>query len=123
MTDPFEVHEASIAELHAAMESGRVTAVGLLESYLARINAFDHLLNAIVVPNPHARAEAEASDARRREGRTYGPLDGIPYTVKDSYQVRGLTVAAGSPAFANLVAQRDSFVVQRLRGRAPSCSG
>lgn len=116
MTDPFEVHEASIADLRAAMDAGTVTAVGLLESYLARIAAFDGELNAVVVPNPQARAEAEASDARRRAGHTHGPLDGIPYTIKDSYQARGLTVAAGSPAFASLVAQRDSFVVERLRG-------
>lgn len=115
MTAAFEVHEASIAEMRNAMESGRVTAVGLLDGYLARIAAFDGQLNAIVVPNPQARADAVASDARRAAGRTYGPLDGIPYTAKDSYQARGLTVAAGSPAFAELVAQRDSFVVERLR--------
>ncbi len=115
MTRAFDVHEASIAALRAGMESGRVTAVGLLECYLARITAFDGELNAVVVPNAEARAEAEASDARRAAGRTCGPLDGIPYTVKDSYRARGLTVAAGSPAFAELVAHRDSFVVERLR--------
>ena len=42
-------------------------------------------------------------------------MDGIPYTAKDSYLARGLTAAAGSPAFADLVAQRDSFVIERLR--------
>jgi amidase len=42
-------------------------------------------------------------------------LDGIPYTAKDSYLARGLTAAAGSPAFADLVAQKDSFVIERLR--------
>ncbi|MCW2730780.1 MAG: amidase, Asp-tRNAAsn/Glu-tRNAGln amidotransferase subunit [Mycobacterium sp.] len=115
MAREFEVHEASIAELRAAMECGRVAAVGLLESYLARIAAFDGELNALVVPNPQARADAEASDARRQAGASYGPLDGIPYTAKDSYQARGLTVAAGSPAFADLVAQRDCFVIERLR--------
>ena len=112
---PIEVHEASIADLRTALESGQATAVDLLESYLARIGAYDGDLNAIVVANPDARDEAAASDARRASGRTLGPLDGIPYTVKDSYQVRGLAVAAGSPAFAELVAQRDSFVVERFR--------
>ncbi|MEU0497204.1 amidase [Mycobacterium sp. NPDC006124] len=116
MNAAFEVHEASIADMRAALEDGRVTAVGLLDAYLARLAAYDDELNAVVVRNPAARAEAEQSDARRRDGRTQGPLDGIPYTVKDSYQARGLTVAAGSPAFAELVAQRDSFVVERLRG-------
>ncbi len=55
-------------------------------------------LNAVVVRNPDAEAEAAAADARRAAGATLGPLDGIPYTAKDSYMVQGLTVAAGSPA-------------------------
>ena len=115
MTGRVEVHEASIADLRAAMETGQITAVELLEAYLARIAAFDGALNAVVVANPGARADAEASDARRAAGKTWGPLDGIPYTAKDSYQARGLTVAAGSPAFAALVAQHDAFVIERLR--------
>ncbi|OBF37741.1 amidase [Mycobacterium sp. ACS1612] len=114
----FDVVEASIAELRGALDSGRVTAVDLLESYLDRIAAYDHAgirLNAVVVLNPQAHADAEASDQRRAHGQTRGPLDGIPYTAKDSYLARGLTAAAGSPAFADLVAQKDSFVVERLR--------
>jgi amidase len=115
VTAAFEIHESSIAELRAALERGQVTAVGLLEAYLARIAAYDGVLNAIVVANPDARADAAASDERRAAGRTYGPLDGIPYTAKDSYLAKGLTAAAGSPAFSELVAQRDSFVIERLR--------
>ena len=45
-----------------------------------------------------------------------GTLDGIPYTAKDSYLAEGLTAAAGSPAFEHLVAQRDAFTIERLRG-------
>ena len=71
---------------------------------------------ALVELNPDALAEAEASDRRRAEGATLGPLDGIPYTAKDSYMVRGMTVASGSPAFADLVARRDAFSIERLRG-------
>jgi len=115
VTAAFEIHEASIAELRTALERGQATAVGLLEAYLARIAAFDGVLNAIVVANPDARADAAASDERRAARRTYGPLDGIPYTAKDSYLAKGLTAAAGSPAFSHLVAQRDSFVIERLR--------
>jgi amidase len=114
----FDVVEASIEDMRAALSSGRVTAVGLLEAYLERIAAYDHAgirLNSVVVMNPQAAAEATASDARRATGQTRGPLDGIPYTAKDSYCARGLTVAAGSPAFAELVAQHDAFVIGRLR--------
>jgi amidase len=122
------VHEASIADLRGALESGAVTAVDLVEAYLDRIAAFDApgtatALNAVVVANPEARTEAEASDARRARGETRGPLDGIPYTAKDSYLVRGLTAASGSPAFADLVAQRDAFTIERLRAGGAICLG
>ncbi|MFC9325640.1 amidase [Kitasatospora sp. NPDC057015] len=120
MTRRFDVVETGIADLRAALEKGETTAVALLDAYLARIDAYDRpgtttALNAMVVMNPDARAEAEASDARRARGETLGPLDGIPYTAKDSYLAKGLTAAAGSPAFEHLVAQRDAFAVERLR--------
>ncbi|MFI9328962.1 amidase [Kitasatospora sp. NPDC052868] len=120
MTRGFDVVETGIADLRAALEKGETTAVGLLDAYLARIAAYDGpgtatALNAMVVMNPDARAEAEASDARRARGESLGPLDGIPYTAKDSYLAKGLTAAAGSPAFEHLVAQRDAFAVERLR--------
>ena len=77
-----EVTEVSIAELRAALESGRTTAVELVKAYLARIEAYDGpntptQLNAVVVHNPDALKEAEASDARRARGETLSPLDGI----------------------------------------------
>ena len=124
----FEVTEASIAQLRAALESGATTAVELVDAYLARIAAYDApdtatALNAVIVANPEARAEAVASDSRRARGETLGPLDGIPYTAKDSYLVRGLTAAAGSPAFAGLIAQRDAFTIARLRAGGAICLG
>lgn len=112
------VVEASIADLRAALDAGDETAVSLLDAYLARIATYDQSgirLNAIVELNPDARAEAETSDVRRASGTLRGPLDGIPYTAKDSYMVRGRTVASGSPAFADLVARRDAFSIERLR--------
>jgi amidase len=122
----FDVVEASIAELRDALESGSVTSVGLVTAYLARIDAYDRggiRLNSVVVMNPAALDEAEASDARRARGEVLGPLDGIPYTAKDSYLVRGLTVAAGSPAFEHLVAQCDAFTIERLRAAGAICLG
>ena len=123
-----QVTEVSIAQLRAALESGQTTAVELVQAYLARIDAYDGpqtatALNAVVVRNPEALKEAEASDARRAKGATLGPLDGIPYTAKDSYLVKGLTAASGSPAFANLVAQRDAFTIERLRAGGAICLG
>ncbi|WP_454562094.1 amidase [Pseudomonas sp. AIG] len=123
-----EVTEVPIAQLRAALESGQTTAVELVQAYLARIDAYDGAdtptaLNAVVVRNPEALNEARASDARRAQGKTLGPLDGIPYTAKDSYLVKGLTAASGSPAFADLVAHRDAFTIERLRAAGAICLG
>lgn len=114
----FAAVEKSIAELRAALDAGEVTAVALTQAYLDRIAAYDQSgirLNAMVELNEHALDEAAASDVRRAAGQLLGPLDGIPFTAKDSYMVRGQTVAAGSPAFANLHASRDAFSIARLR--------
>jgi amidase len=119
----FDVVEATIPRLRTALEAGEVTAVELVEAYLARIAAYDDRLNAVVVHNPAALDEARASDRRRAEGGVLGPLDGIPYTAKDSYLVEGLTAAAGSPAFRDLVAQRDAFTIERLRAAGAICLG
>ncbi|MGA3800775.1 amidase [Pseudomonas fluorescens] len=123
-----EVTEVSIAELRAALEAGRTTAVELVQAYLSRIDAYDGpntptALNAVVVRNPNALEEAQASDARRARGEPLGPLDGIPYTAKDSYLIKSLTAASGSPAFKDLVAYRDAFTIERLRGAGAICLG
>lgn len=119
----FDVVEVPIARLREALDAGETTAVGLVEAYLARIDALDGELGSVVVRNPDALAEARSSDARRAVGATLGPLDGIPYTAKDSFLVRGLTAAAGSPAFAELRAQRDAFTIERLRAGGAICLG
>ncbi len=88
----FEVAEAGIADLRRALDDGRITSVGLVEAYLRRIEAYDRsgpMLNSVVVDNPAAMAEAAASDRRRSGGQVLGPLDGIPYTAKDSYPGHG----------------------------------
>ena len=108
-----ELVETSIVTLAAALAAGETTAVELVQGYLDRIAAYDRepaadgsrpALSAVIVDNPAALDEARASDARRASGAALGPLDGIPYIAKDSYMVRGLTVASGSPAFADLIA-------------------
>lgn len=116
-TTPFDLIEASIEEILAALAAGRITSRWLTERYLARAEAYDRGadgLHSIVVENPAALAEADESDRRWRAGQAR-PLEGVPFTVKDSYMVQGLTVAAGSPAFEHLVAQWDAFSVAKLR--------
>ncbi|MFV0434931.1 MAG: amidase [Leucobacter sp.] len=117
MTESFELVEASIDDVLAALRSGEITSVELTQRYLDHIAKYDvgeNGLNAIVVANPRVLDEAAESDRRYAEG-TARPLEGVPFTVKDSYMVEGLTVASGSPAFKNLVAQWDAFSVAKLR--------
>src|SRR3954452_24365968 len=123
-----DVVEASIADLRAALDSGATTAVEVLEAHLAHVDRYDGTetttaLNSIVVRAPDALAEAAASDVRRKGGALLGPLDGIPYVAKDSYLVEGMTAAAGSPAFGELVAQHDAFTISLLRAAGAICLG
>lgn len=113
-----KVRDASIAVLRCALETGETTSAALVQTYLDRIARFDQsgpCLNAVPVLSPTALDEAHASDARRQKGALRSPLDGIPYTAKNSFKAEGLTVAAGSPAFANLVATDDAFAIAQLR--------
>lgn len=114
----YSVVESTIADTRRALDQGIVTSVELVAAFLDRIARFDRhgaRLNAVPVLNPAMFDDARASDERRRSGRTLGPLDGIPYTAKDSYKAEGLTVASGSPAFEHLVASDDAFTIARLR--------
>lgn len=112
------VVEASIADLRTALIAGKVESVDLVQACLDRIARYDRAglcLNAVPVLNPAALDDARASDVRRQAGHALGPLDGIPYTAKASFKVRGLPVTAGSPAFEGLVATDDAFTIARLR--------
>ena len=112
------VVEASISDIQHALCSGSISSVELVGLYLRRISTYDCRgisLNSIPLLNAHVFEEAAASDDHRAAGLPLRSLEGIPYTVKDSYKVKGLTVANGSPAFRNLVANGDAFVVKQLR--------
>jgi amidase len=85
---------------------------------LLRIAKYDRrsiLLNSVPIINKDVFAAAQASDQRRASGKSLGPLDGIPCTVKDSYKMAGMTVAAGSPAFEHLLANEDAFTVSKIK--------
>ena len=115
--EKFELLEASIDGVLEALQHGQITSKWLTQQYLDRIQTYDrgeNGLKSVPVLNPHAIDEAEQSDRRIRAGCPRA-LDGVPFTVKDSFIVEGLTASAGSPAFAELMGQWDAFVVQCLR--------
>lgn len=109
--------EASIADHRAALDSGKVTSVDLVVAYLNRIATYDTCLglNAFTVFNPNVLQEAAASDSRRSRGLPVRPLEGIPYTIKDSYKVEGMTVTNGSPALEGVISSGDSAIAGKLR--------
>ena len=112
------VYEASITELQTAMAAGKVTSVGLVDAYLARIAAYDHkgpALNAVIRLNPSARADAAALDAERKAGHVRGPLHGIPILLKDNYGTKDMVTSAGSIALAGMRTPADAFQVKKLR--------
>ncbi|KAL4880160.1 amidase signature domain-containing protein [Aspergillus karnatakaensis] len=114
----FSLIDSSISELQEALTARWTTSVDLVARYLRRISHYDAsglTLSAIPILNPSVFEEAGASDARRAAGLPPRSLEGIPYLVKDSIKVKGMTVACGSPAFEGLVATNDAVCVTLLR--------
>jgi Asp-tRNA(Asn)/Glu-tRNA(Gln) amidotransferase A subunit family amidase len=114
----FELLEATIPELQAALAAGTVTSRDLVSMYLARIDAYDQkgpTLNAISAINSQAQAQAEALDAERKTRPLRGPLHGIPIIIKDNYETVTMQTADGSRSLAGWVVGTDAVLVRKLR--------
>jgi amidase len=100
----------------AALDAKEISSAELVELYLSRINTHNRSLNAIVtVDADAARRAAKQADAARAEGRSLGPLHGLPITVKDSYETAGMRTVCGRPDLADYVPTEDAEAVARLR--------
>src|SRR5438128_1789061 len=117
--EPFDLEEATIADLQKRMVVGEDTARSLVEKYAARIEALDKRgpsLRAVLEVNPDALKIAEDLDAERKAGRVRGPLHGIPILVKDNIGTADrMTTTAGSLALEGSIPSSDAFVVKMLR--------
>ncbi len=115
----FELEEATIAELQAGLSSRRWTSERLAVLYVDRIDAIDRRAggpNAIAETNPDLLAQAAELDRERKAGRLRGPLHGVPIVLKDNIETGDrMKTSAGSMALAESVAERDAFLVGRLR--------
>src|SRR5205807_6779224 len=80
---PFNVVEASISDMQAALKDGRVTSHELVQQYLLRIATYEDKLHAAITVNPNALKEADERDRERAAGKIRGPLHGIPIALKD----------------------------------------
>jgi amidase len=110
-----EISFLTASELIACFARGTLRSADLLERYLERIARHDPALNAVVTLDAQgARARAQAADEERALGRSVGSLHGLPMTIKDSFETKGMRTTSGAPELAGLVPSRDAPPVERL---------
>lgn len=111
----FSLIEATIVEIHEAMSSGGMTAQGLVEQYLARIEEYDDELNSILTLNENAAERAQQLDEKLAQCGFVGPLHGIPIILKDNFDTGDLPTTAASVSLEGSIPPDDAFLVNRLR--------
>ena len=106
----------SATRLAAAIRDREVGSRELLEHYLQRVERFNPQINAIVTLDvERARQRADAADAALARGDVWGPLHGVPMTVKDSIETAGVRTTSGAEIYAEHVPSQDAPAVSRLR--------
>jgi amidase len=111
-----EIWQLSATELARRIARRELSSTEVVNAHLARIDAVNPTLNAIVrVLADEARAAAELADRRLAAGKTVGPLHGVPFTVKENIDMAGLPTTWGVPALAQAVVPADAPVVERMR--------
>ncbi len=114
MTNPSD--SPSAADIAKAVAGGKTTALAVTEAALARIAQHDTILNSFTdVTADRARSKAKAIDAAIAAGRPVGPLAGVPFAVKNLFDIAGLPTRAGSKINRDLPpAPRDSTLIERM---------
>ena len=111
----FTIVEATIADMQAAMRSGRVTSHEIVQQSLTRIATYEDRLNAAITINPRALAEADERDRERRAGRIRGALHGIPIALKDNIHTTDMPTTGGALAFAGFTPPYEATLTRNLR--------
>src|SRR6266480_2971900 len=111
----FKAVESSIADMQQAMAKGSLTSRELVQQYLMRIAFYDKKLNAVVTVNPNVLREAEERDRERAQGRTRGPLHGIPIALKDNIHTTDMPTTGGALAFEGFVPPYEATLTKNLR--------
>ena len=106
----------SATDLSRSIRSGQRTASDAVDNALRRIRAANNRLNAIVtLDEPGARRQAQEADAALERGENWGPLHGVPMTVKDQFDTKGVRTTYGLPPYRRWVPKRDAIMVARLK--------
>src|SRR3981189_2824751 len=110
-----EIWQFSAAEMARCIARRELSSAEVVAAHLARIDAVNPALNAIVrVLADEARAAAALADRRLKAGETVGPLQGVPFTIKENIDMAGLPTTWGVPALAQAVVPIDAPVVERM---------
>ena len=118
------LHELSIAEAGALLRKGEVSSRELTEHALARIAAIDPAINAFITITPErALADADAADADFRAGVDRGPMQGVPYALKDIFDTAGIRTTCHSKLREHNVPAEDSVVAARFRASGGALLG
>jgi amidase len=111
-----ELHFLPATDLTRLLRDGDISSVELLEQFLARVEQHGPAVNAVVALDAvRARERASQADAARRRGESWGPLHGLPMTVKDAFETEGLVTTSGAPELRDHVPDRDADAVARLK--------
>jgi len=111
-----ELIYAPVTLLAKAIREKKVSSLEIVDAYLARIEAVNPQLNAVVqVTAEPARQQARAADEALARGDLAGPLHGVPFTIKDSLDTAGVISTGGTTGRRAFVPARDATVVARLR--------
>ncbi len=114
----FDLTTATIADIQAAVDAGKLTYEKLVELYIERIAAYDKrgpAINAVITVNARALADARALDAEYKAKGRRSPLHGIPVAVKDCIDTWEMPDSGGALSLRNSFPGKDSFVVEQLR--------
>src|SRR5438067_4917109 len=107
---------SSTTQLAAAIRAGHVSATEVLQAHLAQIDARNPTLNAVITLDAERAYErAREADAALARGEYWGPLHGVPFTLKDAHATAGMRTTTGFPPLANYVPKVDSTVTARLK--------
>ena len=106
---------ADATELAERIRSKALSPVEVVDSFLGRIETVNPSLNAIVILADGATERARQAEAAIMRGETWGPLHGVPFTIKDCVDTAGIRTTRGSRLFESHVPNDDATVVRRLK--------
>jgi aspartyl-tRNA(Asn)/glutamyl-tRNA(Gln) amidotransferase subunit A len=107
----------SLKQLSGSIKSGEISPVDLIEVCLDRIKKFNPILNAFitVIDEETVYNQSQIAEKEIKQGNYYGPLHGIPFSIKDIFYAKGIRCTVGSKIFSNYIPRVDATAVKRIK--------